>query len=124
MRAIFFTFCVAFVASPVFAATATLNPAEEHSAQCFIVMISLTNSTDSSLQESGYVGSTFFAGQLFGADPNIDLASTIQTEVPRLTPEITKNLVAQCGAELVDKAKQITAARQILESNEGRKPSP
>jgi hypothetical protein len=96
-----------------------LSPAAEHDVQCFLASLALVNADDQNLKNAGSMGTMFFAGELFGADPNVDLAAAVKTEAPKMTPDLLKQLLPQCGAEMTQRGNQITAAGEALKPSSG-----
>ncbi len=101
---------------PVHAAAQTYDPAIRHSARCLIVVASLASSEDATLKMSGLMGSLFFAGQIFGAEPNIDLTSLMKREAVDIDERRTKELLVQCGGELQQRGGEISAAGEALKA--------
>lgn len=97
----------------------THDPAIRHSARCLIVVASLASSEDATLKMSGLMGSLFFAGQIFGAEPDIDLASLMKREAIDIDERLTKELLVQCGGELQRRGGQISAAGEALKAMSG-----
>jgi hypothetical protein len=62
------------------------------------------------------LASNFFAGQIFGAAPDIDLSAALRREAPLLDEAATSALLVQCGREMVERGKQISAAGRALDA--------
>jgi hypothetical protein len=108
------TMAVAAMMLPGVASAQGDDPAIRHAARCLIVVASLTANQDATLKMSGLMGSFFFAGQIFGAQPDIDLTRLMTREATAMDESQTKALLVQCGEELKQRGGQVTAAGQAL----------
>ena len=104
------------------AAAQPLSPETAHEVQCFIAASSLVGNPDKNTSTIGLMGSFYFAGEVFGSDPHIDLAAAVKAEAQGLTDERVKALLTQCGAEMTDRGKEITAAGQQLQGPSAQTP--
>jgi hypothetical protein len=96
------------------------SAAIEHDVQCLLASAALLNADDPNAKNVGLMGAMFFGGQLFGADPDIDLTAALKSEAPKMTPDHLKVVLAACGAEMTRRGNQITAAGAAL--NAGASP--
>jgi len=62
----------------------------------------------------------FFAGKIFGRDPDIDLAAAMRAETPKLDRDAIKAVLVDCGAELKGRGEQIRAAGAELKNDSQR----
>ena len=108
----------AILLSPFVAKAQAHDPAIRHAARCLIVVASLAENEDATLKMSGLMGSLFFAGQIFGAQPDIDLTSLMRREVVDIDAAQTRQLLVQCGEELKQRGSQLTAAGEALKQME------
>ncbi len=100
------------------------SPATTHNVQCLIAVAELASSSDSTIKSVGLIASMFFAGQVFGGDPAIDLTAAVKAEASKLTPDEVKALQVRCGAEMKARGQQISAASAALLANDAaRSPS-
>ncbi len=107
--------------------TATARDAtltRQHHVQCLIATVTLTGSEDQDLSRNAYMASLFFAGQLFGNNPTIDLAQAVKAEIPKLDAEKLATLAGECGAELAARGQQLSAVEQVLAEAGGPLASP
>ena len=88
--------------------------AQSHDIQCFIVTSSLIGNKDQSINVIGLVSSSFFAGKIFGENPDIDLVVAIKAQAILMKPENNKNLLGECGAEMTTRGKQMSVAGQTI----------
>ncbi|MEC3910773.1 hypothetical protein U5A82_09895 [Sphingobium sp. CR2-8] len=98
----------------------THHPAVRHAVRCFIVVSSLATNEDATMKMSGLIGSMFFADQIFGAEPDIDLTSLMTREAIDIDESQTRTLLVQCGEELKQRGGQITAAGNALSAMSGK----
>jgi hypothetical protein len=115
-----FSFClavVATVASPLAAASSpTTDETVRHHVQCFVATSALIDRSEPVAKTSGLLASNFFAGQIFGAAPDIDFEAALRREVQGLDDAKYAALLKQCGAEMQNRGKQIQAAAAALEA--------
>ena len=104
------------------AAAAPLSPETAHEVQCFIATSSLIDNPDKTISSGGLMGTLFFAGEVFGSDPHIDLAAAVKAEAQGLTDDRVKALLTQCGGEMTDRGKQISAAGAQLQGPSAQTP--
>jgi hypothetical protein len=97
-------------------AAAADDAALRHSVQCFIATSTLLLSEDPKNKTVSLLASNFFAGQIFGAAPDIDLSAALRREAPLLDEAATSALLVQCGREMVERGKQISAAGRALDA--------
>ena len=107
--------------SPVVAKAQAHDPAIRHAARCLIVVASLAGGEDATLKMSGLMGSLFFAGQIFGMQPDIDLTSLMQWEAADIDAAQTRQLLVQCGEELKQRGSQLSAAGEALKQMDGNR---
>lgn len=112
MRSWFAIALVVGIASPSLAQIRA--PKTVHHVRCFIALASLTQSSDETVRGIGMMGSMFFAGQIFGSEPNIDLKSVTRAQVPSMTPATMKALQVECGQEMQNRGKEISAVGEAL----------
>jgi hypothetical protein len=91
------------------------QPDSAHSLQCFLAVSELAASDDPAVKMMGTMGALFFAGQVFGADPGIDLQAAVRDEARILTPQAMAALRTQCGAEMQKRGVEIQEAGQALQ---------
>ena len=84
-------------------------------AQCFLLFASLAENEDAGVKASGLMGSLFFAGQIFGADPSVDLERLLKVEALAMNDVRSQQILPQCGQEMQGRGAQITAAGKALE---------
>ena len=96
----------------------------QHHVQCLIATVTLTGSEDPDLSRNAYMASLFFAGQLFGSNPTIDLPQAVKAELPKLDAEKLATLAGECGAELAARGQQLSAVEQALAEEGGPLASP
>jgi hypothetical protein len=85
-----------------------------HNVQCLIAVAELASSSDATTKSAGLLASVFFAGQVFGGNPAIDLTAAVKAEASKLTPEDIQGLQVRCGAEMKARGQQISAASAAL----------
>jgi hypothetical protein len=85
-----------------------------HSVQCYLAAGTLLNSSSSQQRMGGMLTSMFFAGQVFGANPKIDLTEIVKSEAPKLDGVKIKSLQLQCGQEMGARAQQMKIATETL----------
>ena len=96
-------------------AIAQTAPAEvPHDVQCFLATALLASSPEKDKKTMGLFASMYFAGQIYGRDPQIDLLAAARAGVPLLTPDNLKALYTSCGQELSSRGKEISAVGEIL----------
>jgi hypothetical protein len=103
--------------TPIALNAAPLSPVIEHQLQCFLSISTLIPSTDEKTKRMGVLGSMFFAGEAFGADPKIDMTAALKQEAAKLDDARVKELLPKCGAEMNARGEQINAAGRALQSN-------
>ncbi len=112
--------CVLGVGQPVFAApSGAMSAATVHNVQCFIATSTLAASSDKSQSSAGLMAAVFFAGKIFGSDPNVDLAAAVRAQASKLTQKQVNSLLAECGSEMRSRGVEITAADQALQAPAG-----
>jgi hypothetical protein len=104
------------------AAAAEPKPLAVHALQCFIVTAELSQSSDEKLRRAGTMAMTFYMGQLFGADPAVDVEKGLIAEAKAMTPERAKALGRECGAEMQRRGAQVEAAGRAVSDNEKKHP--
>jgi hypothetical protein len=109
--------------SPCAPAQAADDATVRHYVQCFLVMSALAASDDPKGKSAGLMATNFFAGQIFGAAPDIDLTAAFRREVPVLNDAKTQDLLSECGAEMDRRGSQIVAAGDALEADAAPAPS-
>ncbi len=92
-----------------------------HDIQCFVATSSLIGNSNKSVSMVGMMDSFFFAGQLFGAEPKIDLTAALKEYGSHLGPDQIKSLLVECGAEMKARGHEMTAAGEELEHEQGLK---
>lgn len=107
-------------------ATNSISPAQANSesarttyyAKCMVVAAQLATSDDPTTKASGGITFLFYAGHIFGADPNIDLEPLLVREAIALTksPEESRALAVQCGSEMGKRGEQIQAAGESIQA--------
>jgi hypothetical protein len=90
-----------------------------HHVQCLIATVTLIGSEDPDLSRNAAMASMFFAGQLFGSHPTIDLTQAVKTELPKLDAEKLATLAEECGAEMAMRGQQLSAVEQVLAEEGG-----
>lgn len=110
----FFAVAVAALPAPL----AAQGEALSHSMQCFIATSTLTQSDDQTVKSAGLLGANFFAGQVFGASPDVDFWALLRREARFLDTARLTELLGECGAEMERRGKEIVAAAQALEAEE------
>ena len=116
--------CLLGVGQPVFAApSGAMSAATIHNVQCFIATSTLSASSDKSQSSAGLMGAIFFAGKIFGSDPNVDLTAAVRAQSSKLTQNQINSLLAECGTEMKARGNEITAAGQALQAP-GDAPNP
>jgi hypothetical protein len=103
--------------TPAMLRAAPLSPAIEHQIQCFLSISTLIPSTDEQTKRMGVLGSMFFAGEAFGADPKIDMTAAVRQETAKLDDAKVKQLLPKCGAEMNARGDQVNAAGKALQPN-------
>jgi hypothetical protein len=104
----------------VSAANAAAQPAPDrrvHSVQCLLAMAAANGAAqDPKAAAAARLGMVFFAAQLFGIDPGIDLAAAARTQLPSLNKQRLQALIPACGAELNRREQQIAGMGAQLKS--------
>jgi hypothetical protein len=108
-----FIFC-ALLMMPALPTLVRANDNNTHNVRCFLATAQLSGSTDKNIATIGWGASLFFAGKIYGSNPNIDLLDAARQELPAMTTEVTKALLVECGAEMQGRGNQISAAGQGL----------
>ncbi|HET8612590.1 MAG TPA: hypothetical protein VFL92_07475 [Sphingomonas sp.] len=98
---------------------ANVSPAVAHNVQCLLAMgaVSQSPSVDENGKDQALRASMFFAGEVFGGDPDIDLTAAARAEAPKLDDSTIASLQAQCVEELKKRGAQISAAGDALEQD-------
>lgn len=96
----------------------------QHHVQCLIATVTLIGSEDPDLSRNASMASLFFAGQLFGSNPTINLAQAVKAELPKLDADKLATLAGECGAELAARGQQLSAVEQALAEDGGPLASP
>jgi hypothetical protein len=95
------------------ASAATAQPAPDrraHSVQCLLAMAAANGAAaNPRAGAAARLGMVFFAAQLFGMDPDIDLAAAARTQLPALNKQRLQALIPTCGAEMNRREQQIAA---------------
>lgn len=97
-------------AGAVVPASASSRPAVAHAVDCFLAIQSLADSRDPKVRAMGKTGAMFFAGQIFGADPRIDLGKVATAEALTLSEARIAELRLECGRELQARGQQMESA--------------
>lgn len=84
--------------------------------ECLVAVTQLTASNDEAAKSAGLLGSMFFAGKIFGAQPDIDLDQSLLQAAKRIKPEQISSLLKRCGSEMQERGDQIQAAGRFLSS--------
>jgi hypothetical protein len=111
---------VCLIATPALAQSVT---PETHNVQCLIAVAELVSSSDSTTKSVGLFASMFFAGQVFGGNPTVDLTAAVKAEASKLTPDDVKALQVRCGAEMKARGEQISAASAALMAKDAAHPA-
>ncbi|WP_375289332.1 hypothetical protein [Qipengyuania sp.] len=82
--------------------------------KCFGAVSQLVMSDDAETKSMGMMGSVFFAGKIFGANPDIDLSAALLSVAQSLDPEEMPQLFERCGAELTRRGKQMEDAGDYI----------
>ena len=88
-----------------------------HSLQCLLISSAMIESGDAKLKSAGLMSAMFFAGQVFGADPKIDLTTALKGKLPKLDAPTVARLQKDCGQELQARGGQITAAGEAIQAS-------
>jgi hypothetical protein len=92
------------------ASAQSVGARRSHAMQCLLSMSAASGAaTSATARDAAKIGMLFFAAELFGMDPAIDLTATARAELPSLTRARAQTLVRQCGAEMQAKERQIAA---------------
>ena len=88
------------------------DPQISYYARCTIAFSSLTGGDDPALKPAGVMGTMFYAAQIFGADPDIDLTNLLVSEakIVATNGKLLGELGKQCGADMQRRGKQISEA--------------
>lgn len=92
------------------------GPDLRHPARCLIALATLASSDDASVKMSGLMGSLFFAGQIFGADPAVNLTTLLKREAAMMHDTQMRQSLVQCGEELKQRGGEISAAGEALKA--------
>jgi hypothetical protein len=95
-------------------AAAQESAASKHNVECFLVVGALSENKDPKARTFGAMASNFFAGQIFGADPKIDLTAAMRREAKQMNEARFKTLLKQCTDEMKARHDQVTAAGKAL----------
>lgn len=85
-----------------------------HNLRCLIVAALIANSPDPAQKQIGMLAGVFYAGEVFGADPQVNLAEALKKEASTLKPGELETIRASCGAEMQARGKQISEAGDAL----------
>lgn len=118
MKALFAGSVLLAFAAVMPASAEPVSPAMKHNLQCFLAVSTLSSSRDPAHKTMGSMGALFFAGQVFGADPDVDLVVALKAEASTLQDEMIKPLLVECGREMSARGKQIQAAGAALSTSE------
>jgi len=89
-----------------------------HSMQCLLAMSAANGGApDATARDAAKIGMLFFAGQLSGLDPDLDLPAAARAQLPVLTREKLQALIPQCGAEMRQRQAQLAALGPALKRN-------
>lgn len=92
---------------PAVAATAD-RAALERAVQCFVVSLATIDEKDvESSNPIAYLPTTFYAGQIFALDPEIDLSAAMDKQSDVLTDNTVAKLVPSCEGEFARRSAQI-----------------
>jgi hypothetical protein len=81
-----------------------------HSVQCLLAMAAANGAAQTpQAGAAARLGMVFFAAQLFGMDPGIDLAAAARTQLPALNKQRLQALIPLCGTEMNRREQQIAA---------------
>ena len=100
-----------------FSALSAQDTAFQEDLKCFGAISQLAISDDAETKSVGMMGSVFFAGKIFGANPDIDLNAALLSVAQSLEPEDMSQLFERCGAELTRRGKQVEAAGDYVMKN-------
>ena len=81
---------------------------------CLIVAALLGDSTDEKQRAGAVWVSAYFAGKLYGADPNYDLLSSIRNQMPKLDDAALAALQLDCMKEVQSRVAELSAVGDAL----------
>jgi hypothetical protein len=87
-------------------------------AECLIATASLIKSDDEKKRAAGALGSMFFSGKIFGADPTIDLTGLLRTASKRIDQSRMTDLFRECGQELKMRGEQIQVSGKVIDDED------
>ena len=87
-----------------------------HNLQCLVATSIAGGSVPTDQQQGLQMAVLFFSGAVFGADPNIDLPAAVRSEMKDMTPTKVQALLAECGAEMQNRGKQLTDLGRTLQA--------
>ena len=108
---------VGFVALAAAAPALAAEPAPAgpaHDVRCFLALSTLADSKVASEHQTGILGAMYFAGKLFGANPNIDLTAALKAEAATVTEADMAQAFPACGDEMATRGGQMQAASAAL----------
>ena len=121
MRLLLATIVAVSLSAPATAQTAAERQA--HAVQCLLAMSAANGAaTDATAEGAAKIGMLFFAGEVFGMDPNVDLTAAARAQLPGLSRSKLQSLIPLCGAEMHARQRQISAIGPAL--SQGRQAPP
>jgi hypothetical protein len=121
MRLLLASVLILGLAAPAGAQTETER--RSHATQCLLAMSAANGSaTNDTARGAAKIGMLFFAAELFGMDPNIDLTASARAELPSLTRDKVQTLIPQCGSEMHRVEGQIAEIGKGLKQGGGQGP--
>ena len=110
------------------ASSAQATPDEDRTtyyARCMVTASFLATSDDTTLKGAGGLTLFFYAGHIFGANPDIDLKTVHLREAIALanSPEELRALAVQCGTEMGKRSEQLQEAGKAMKDFATSRPS-
>ena len=93
------------------------------SVQCILAFSAAPRGSNPQASQAVAIATNFFAGQAFGAAPDIGLTALMRREASRMTVPQIRTLLAECGSEIQKRSGQLNAAAKAVLA-EGIKPKP